>query len=208
MIRTQAPWEDRWMVAAPRWNSNLHALEILLDAVPHGAERGLDVGCGEGESSRRLRQHVRDVVGIDCDVDSIAEARAHDDDIEFVVGDFMAEDLDQRFDVVTSVAMLHHVDHVAALTRMAELVRPGGVLLVVGLAKSRAISDHVRDAWDAVAVRRHTMTKRVWHTTAPMVWPPPLSHSQVRASTQEVLPAADVRRIPYFRYGLTWQHPG
>lgn len=196
------------MVEAPRWNSNLHALEILLQEVPHGAQHGLDVGCGEGESSRRLRRHVREVVGIDRDAESIATARDRGDDIRFMVGDFMTEDLDQRFDVVTSVAMLHHVDHVAALTRMAELVRPGGVLLVVGLAKSRAISDLVRDAWDAVAVRRHTLTKRVWHTTAPMVWPPPLSHGQVRASTQEMLPDADIRRIPYFRYGLTWRRLG
>lgn len=195
------------MVDGTRWNSNLHAFDILLEHVPPGGERGLDVGCGEGETARRLRRQVRSVVGVDCDAASIAEARARGDDIEYVAGDFMALDLDGHFDVVTSVAMLHHVDHVAALTRMAALVRPGGALLVVGMAKSRSVPDWARDAWDAVAVRRHTLTKPVWHTTAPMVWPPPLSHGQVRSTTKELLPGAEVRRLPYFRYGLTWQRP-
>lgn len=201
------PCQDRTVLEAPRWNSNLHALEILLEQVPDGAETGLDVGCGEGETSRRLGQRVPRVVGIDCDAASIAVARDRNDDIQYILGDFLAEDLDQRFDVVTSVAMLHHVDHTSALTRMAGLVRPGGVLLVVGLAKSRSVGDFARDAWDTVAVRRHTLTNRVWETTAPIVWPPPLSHGQVRAATLSVLPDANVRRVPYFRYGLTWRCP-
>lgn len=193
------------MAGDARWNSNLHAFDLLLRQIPAGAERALDVGCGEGETSRRLRRHVGAVVGIDRDIDSIDAARAFGDDIDYVAGDFMTTDLDQGFDVVASVAMLHHVDHVAALTRMAARLRPGGILLVVGLAKSRSLADWGRDAWDAVAIRRHTFTKPVWHTSAPMVWPPPLSHGQVRTATRAVLPGAEVRRLPYFRYGVTWR---
>ncbi len=192
----------------PRWNSNLHALEILMENLPSEAETGLDVGCGEGETTRRLRRRLPRVAGIDCDADSIAEARDHGDDIDYILGDFMTEDLDQSFDVVTSVAMVHHVDHESALARMAGLVRPGGVLIVVGLAKSRSVGDFARDAWDAVAVRRYTLTRPVWATTAPIVWPPPLSHGQVRTATLRVLPDARVDRVPYFRYGVTWRRPG
>jgi trans-aconitate methyltransferase len=191
-----------------RWNSNLHAFEALLRLLPTGARRGLDVGCGEGETTRRLRTRVPSVVGVDPDAPSIAEARTHDDDITYVVGGLDHPSLDVgSFDVVTAVAMLHHVDHRDGLRRLAALVAPGGTLLVVGLARSRRLADLARDGMDAIAMRRHTLTKGVWETPAPKVWPPPLSYSEAQRASLDVLPDATFRRVPYFRYALTWRTP-
>ena len=67
-------------MTAERWNSNLHAFEGLLRTVPTGAMRGLDVGCGEGETSRRLRKRVPSVMGLDTDASSIEQARPAGDD--------------------------------------------------------------------------------------------------------------------------------
>ena len=189
-----------------RWNNNLHAFDMLLDeAVPPDAQRGLDVGCGEGETARRLRNRVASVVGLDRDEASIAEARRLGGDITYVLGDLEHVDLPENgFDVVTAVAMLHHVDQHAALRHMARLVAPGGVLLVVGLAKSRTVSDYACDLRDAITVRRHSFRKEIWHTTAPMTWPPPLSWDGARQAALDVLPTATFRRVPYFRYCLTW----
>ncbi len=192
-----------------RWNSNLHALERLLDTtVPPGARHGLDVGCGEGETSRRLRSRVPSVLGLDRDEASIEEARRLGGDISYVLGDLEQVDLpDNRFDVVTAVAVLHHMDQRTALCHLARLVAPGGVLLVVGLARSRAVTDYAYDIRDAIAIRRHTWTKDVWHTPAPMVWPPPLSWRGARRAALDALPTASFWRVPYFRYGLTWVKP-
>ena len=99
-------------MTAERWNSNLHAFEGLLEIVPTGALRGLDVGCGEGETSRRLRKRVPSVVGLDTDASSIEQARQAGDDIDYVVGDLFGGEIEEdSFDVVTAVAVLHHVDH-------------------------------------------------------------------------------------------------
>lgn len=188
-----------------RWNSNLHAFGRLLRAVPAGAQHGLDVGCGEGETARMLRLRVPSVVGVDTHEASIVEARAYGDDVDYRAGALATVDLPRdAFDVVTAVAMLHHVEHGEGLRRLSELVAPGGVLLVVGLAQSRSLSDYARDARDAVAIRRHTLTKSVWDTPAPKIWPPPLSYEQARAASHEVLPDARFERVPYFRFGLTW----
>ena len=189
-----------------RWNSNLHAFEALLQRVPTGAQRGLDVGCGEGETARMLRRRVPSVVGVDPDEASIAEARSYDDDIDYVVGGL--ESVEGTFDVVSSVAMLHHVDHRAGLRQLADLVAPGGALLVVGLATSRSLAEYGRDAIDAVTIRRHTFTTGTWETPAPKVWPPPVSYAEARAQSLEVLPDAEYRRVPYFRYALTWVNRG
>jgi SAM-dependent methyltransferase len=191
-----------------RWNSNLHAFDQLLRAVPVGARCGLDVGCGEGETARRLRQRVPSVVGLDDDLASIELARSHGDDIDYLHGALETVELPAgAFDVVTAVAMLHHLDQRSGLARLAALVRPGGLLLVVGLARSRSIADFARDARDAVAIRRYTFTRDVWEKPAPKMWPPPLTYGETRAASLSVLPECQFRRVGHFRYGLTWVRP-
>jgi len=195
-------------VGGERWNSSLHAFEMLLRAVPVEAQRGLDIGCGEGETARRLRRRVDSVIGLDPDAASIDQARSHNDDIGYIVGVLDEAVLPEAwFDVVSTVGMLHHVDQHTGLTQLARLVRPGGMLIVVGLARSRSLRDFGRDARDAVAVRRHTLTKGVWKTPAPKIWPPPLTYAETRTAALHALPDARYERIPYFRYGLTWHAP-
>jgi ubiquinone/menaquinone biosynthesis C-methylase UbiE len=190
----------------PRWNPNLHAQELLLRAhVPAGAATGLDVGCGEGETARRLRQHVPSVVGADRHEPSIDEARTYGDDITYVLADL--DSLDGSYHVVSAVAMLHHVDQRDGLRKLSSLVAPGGVLLVVSHAKSKSLRDYARDGRDAIGVRRYKYTRGVWGTSAPVVWPPPLTYRQTRDQSLEVLPDATYSRAPYFRYALVWHRP-
>lgn len=192
-----------------RWNPNLHAQEALLrEHVPAGARRGLDVGCGEGETARRLRRFVDDVVGVDRHEPSIEEARSYGDDITYVLGDLTSVELEREsFDVVTAVAMLHHMDQREGLRLLSSFVAPGGVLLVVSHAMHRTVGDWARDVRDAIGVRRYKYTRKEWGTPSPVVWPPPLTYAQTRDQSLEVLPDATYRRVPYFRYALTWQRP-
>lgn len=47
----------------PRWNHNLHYHRVILAAVPAGARRSLDVGCGVGMLARDLRRVVARAAG-------------------------------------------------------------------------------------------------------------------------------------------------
>ena len=62
-----------------RWNHNIHYHPKILQAVPNGAERALDIGCGEGMLARELRSVVPEVTGIDLDTPSLELARGYDD---------------------------------------------------------------------------------------------------------------------------------
>jgi 2-polyprenyl-3-methyl-5-hydroxy-6-metoxy-1,4-benzoquinol methylase len=131
---------------AQRWNHNIHYFNVLLAEVPAGARRGLDVGCGDGMLARRLRERVERVVGIDLDREQITLARStvpcvRAEDVEYVHGDVMTHQFDGLLDAVVSVATLHHLDTESALRRMADLVAPGGVLAIEGLARSTRPSD-------------------------------------------------------------------
>ncbi|GAA0991221.1 hypothetical protein GCM10009555_078180 [Acrocarpospora macrocephala] len=42
-----------------RWNHNIHYHPRILRAIPEGAQRALDVGCGEGMLARELDRAAR-----------------------------------------------------------------------------------------------------------------------------------------------------
>lgn len=189
-----------------RRNANLDVFRALLAReLPSGpVGTGTDIGCGEGETTRILHASgVGAVVGVDTHEPSIEEARRiGGDGLTYVHADGLHVDLPPA-DVVTAVAMLHHVDMVAGLQAMASLVAPGGLLLVVGLARSARLRDLPYDVAGSVAVRLH----RQWHTPAPIVWPPPVSYGQVRRIAEDTLSGVRYRREIKFRYTLAWRSP-
>ena len=161
--------------------------------------------------TRELRSASKRVVGIDLDWPSIELARAQGGEgVEYVLGDFLKQSFEPAsFDLVASVAALHHMDAETGLRRMAHLVRPGGALVVVGLARSRHLRDLALDVAGAVATRVHThvLRKRYWEHSAPKVWPPPLSYAELRRTAARVLPGVEYRRHVLWRYSLVWTRP-
>jgi len=115
---------------------------VIVGTIAADCRSALDVGCGQGTLTRRLRQLVPEVAGIDRDARSIdlARARAAEQfpDISYTHGDFLTEPIaPERVDLITAVASLHHMDAETALARMAAALRPGGKLVVIGLARAR-----------------------------------------------------------------------
>ncbi|MQM24179.1 class I SAM-dependent methyltransferase [Glycomyces albidus] len=191
-----------------RWNHNIHYFPRILGAVPATARRALDVGCGEGMLARELRRIVPQVTGIDLDRPSVDEARRHGDDIDYVLGDFLTHPFTPAsYDFVSSVATLHHLDAATGLNRMRELLRPGGVLAVVGLARSEIPRDLPWDLAGAAVGTAHRAFKGHWEHPSPTVWPPPATYSQMRTLAAEILPGARYRRHLLLRYSIIWRRP-
>ncbi|WP_188189447.1 class I SAM-dependent methyltransferase [Nonomuraea sp. SYSU D8015] len=190
-----------------RWNHNIHYHPRILGAVPGGAKHALDVGCGEGMLARELRQAVPHVTGIDLHAPSIDQAREYPDDINYIVGDFLTHPFEPAsFDLIASVATLHHMDAATGLARMRDLLRPGGVLAVVGLAWS-TIPDLPRDLAGVVVGTVHRAVKGIWKHSSPTVWPPPVTYAQMRALAAEILPGSQYRRHLLLRYSIIWRKP-
>jgi len=107
--------------------------------------RVLDVGCGLGTCARRLARVVEHVDALDRDRDSAqAEQLSRDlPNVRFVAADFLTWQPEGTYDAVSMVAVLHHLPFRTALLRAAALLRPGGVLLVLGLDRSPSLSHYV-----------------------------------------------------------------
>jgi SAM-dependent methyltransferase len=151
-----------------RWDRQIHYHPCLLDAVPARADLVLDVGCGEGCSHddwppRPAPWSAWTSIG----PRSSWPLRHPQPNVEFLLGDVLHPPFGAAtFDAVVCVMALHHVDANDRLQRMAELVRPGGVLAVIGVARSTA-ADLPRNAAGLVASAVHRRTKQEWRQTAP-----------------------------------------
>jgi 2-polyprenyl-3-methyl-5-hydroxy-6-metoxy-1,4-benzoquinol methylase len=193
-----------------RWNHNIHYHGVLLDALPAGAERALDVGCGEGIFARALRRRVPHVTAIDVAASAVELARRQDPrgEVDYRVGDFLHTPLPPAsYDFVACVTALHHMPVAAALRRMADLVRPGGTVAILGLARSDSPRHLACDAAAVAASRAHRLVRHYWESPAPRVWPPAHTYAETRALAQETLPGARFRRRLLFRYSLIWTSP-
>ncbi len=195
----------------PRWNHNIEYYDVLLRAVPDGCRRAIDVGCGDGLLTRALAERGIQVVALDVDDHSVASTRAEVAGlagVEVVQGDVMDPDLDLgTFDAVLSVATLHHLPLEEGLRRLSELVGPGGVLGIVGIATSRSLWDLVHDAAGAVVGRVRRARRGWWEVTAPTVRPD-RSYSRILRVATLLLPGCRYRRHLLFRYSLVWTRPG
>jgi SAM-dependent methyltransferase len=198
------------MLAVPtRWNHNIQYQSVVLGAVPDRCDRALDVGCGEGQLTRALLPFAKHVVGLDVDEASIQHARVQaPTNVDYLVGDVLSYPLlPASFDLVTSVATLHHMAAAAGLSRMADLLRPGGVLVVIGCAQSCLPADLPYELAAVLGHRLHGLTKPVWEHPSPQVWPPPETYTRMRRLATDLLPGARFRRRLLWRYSLVWTKP-
>lgn len=203
-----------------RFSHNVHYHRLIRNAVPPGCQRALDIGCGQGALARALRQVAGQVTGIDRDRRSIEIARAHPGPagISYILGDFLDTPFQpESFDLVTSVASLHHMDAEAAFATMSALLRPGGTLAVVGLARGMTPADLYLQPAAFVGHRAHlaasAWTRRGARSQpgtdyqSPIVWPPPLTYGDYRRLAARALPGARYQRLLYWRYWLIWSKP-
>ena len=191
-----------------RWNHNIHYHPWALKNIPRGAMRALDVGCGEGMLARELRPRVPEVTGIDLHGDSIIQAREHGDDIEYVLGDVLTHPFaSESFDLITTVATLHHMDSRAGIERMRELLRPGGTLAIVGCASNSSSLELPAELASVAAHRFYSRGREIWEHPSPTVWPPDDSYRDIRQLTRELLPGRRYRRRLLWRYTVLWTKP-
>lgn len=197
-------------VIADGWNHNTHYQERLLRSVPRTCRRALDVGCGLGAFARRLSTLADEVDAVDEDPAVIRQARelsVHVRNVRFIEAEFMSWTADRVYDFISMIAALHHLPFGDALTRAAHLLRPGGVLAVLGLDRAPSLFHAAARSLIAYPV---SGCYRIVRRTSPVgarTLEPTMTFSEIRRSAVELLPRSTIRRHLLWRYSLVWTKP-
>ncbi|MEV0162580.1 class I SAM-dependent methyltransferase [Nonomuraea fuscirosea] len=112
----------------------------LAEALPAGGGRALDLGCGTGKHTVALAERFAHVDAVDLSgpMIDLARARRPRPNIAYRQADLLDVEGAGRYDLVLSVATLHHVpDLRAALRHIRTLVAPGGRAVLVDTVSPR-----------------------------------------------------------------------
>jgi SAM-dependent methyltransferase len=191
-----------------RWNYSIHYQRRLEDLIPESASTALDVGCGEGMFARELASRGLTVTAIDEDQRSIDRALRQDTTrIEYIEGDALTHDLPlESYDVVSAIAVLHHMDIAQGLERLKALVAPGGIVLVVGAAKG-TLATMPREIGASFADKAQRLWRGWWDHDTPSAWPPPHTFPEVRQAAERIMPGCEIKDHLLYRYTLSWTKP-
>jgi 2-polyprenyl-6-hydroxyphenyl methylase/3-demethylubiquinone-9 3-methyltransferase len=128
-------WDPHGEFAALHWFAVWRALHIPPAGRPNAVL--VDLGCGGGLMAPHVAPLGYRHVGVDIGVTGLGLARSHG--VLPVCGSALQVPLaDGCADVVLACELLEHVaDHDAVLAECARLLRPGGLLLLEGLADTR-----------------------------------------------------------------------
>jgi trans-aconitate methyltransferase len=104
---------------------------LLTVLAPKENERILDIGCGSGQLTAKIKELGAQVMGIDSSSEMIADASQKYPDIEFLVMDATNFEFTQPFDAVFSNAVLNWVlKKEQAIASMYRNLKSGGRMVV------------------------------------------------------------------------------
>lgn len=134
-------WQERYGAPEAVWSGRPNS-RLVEHAGPLAPGSALDVGCGEGADAVWLAERGWTVTAVDFSQAGIDRARAHAESVGAEVAaciTWLREDIRvwapprASFDLVTSQFMQQPtIVRRPLFARLAEAVRPGGTLLVVG----------------------------------------------------------------------------
>ncbi|MGI5131724.1 class I SAM-dependent methyltransferase [Pseudonocardia sp. CA-107938] len=193
------------------WSHNDHFHSWILANLPARRRAALDVGCGRGELLAALSPRFAAVHGNDADPTMRETAAARCAGLPNVtVEDGAWTAADGPYDLVTMIAVLHHLDVGPALREVRRLLAPGGRFLAVGLAPPRTVRDH---AWDLASIISNPVigfVKHPWPSTGgpqPPPFPvrdPTVPFDELRRIVVDVMPGATMRHSIGFRHTIAW----
>jgi tRNA (cmo5U34)-methyltransferase len=116
-------------------------MELITEAAAinnASAERMLDIGCGAGNNTLKLLEHLQP---LDCDLVDLSQpmleraseriGEVNEGEVRTFHGDFRDTDLpDESYDIIIAAAVLHHLrddrDWEQAFKKIYDLMKPGG----------------------------------------------------------------------------------
>jgi trans-aconitate methyltransferase len=155
--------EQQWSVEQYQANAAFvpaYGEDLLSWLEPRAAERILDLGCGDGALTEKIRDRGADVVGVDSSEAMIAAAKARGLDVRVMNGEALT--FDGEFDAVFSNAAMHWMRNPRAVAAgVHSALKPGGRF--AGEFGGHACVAAIHTAVRAVLIRRGARVESPWY---------------------------------------------
>jgi 2-polyprenyl-3-methyl-5-hydroxy-6-metoxy-1,4-benzoquinol methylase len=198
------------------WDHNRQYQEYLSKYLPGRCDAGLDIGCGTGELTKRLSACCKKTVGIDVSEQMIEEAKKRNskENIEYVkiAAEEYLESLYERYDVIISIAALHHMDMENIFRLVKKSLKPNGIFL--DLYKNKTIFEFfisliavmVNPVYSLAKKKRLSVVKEEKET-----WKDHYKYDfystikEIKESASKILGKVKIRRHLFWRYSLIYK---
>jgi SAM-dependent methyltransferase len=200
------------------WDHNQQYQNYLLKHIKGRRSKGLDIGCGTGELTRKLKQYCELVIGIDISSRMVEEAiaRNRNNNIEFInseVEEYLQE-TNLLFDVIISIATVHHLDMERALGLMKQKLNGNGILLILDLYRAETIYERLLSILAALCnpmmylikrgrLRNTKEEREVWNDH--FRYDHYSSIEEIREISERVLGKVEIKRHLFWRYSLIYK---
>lgn len=124
---TESVWG--WGTEAGRMRAERRAGYIIRGANLTAGQRVLEIGCGTGNFTEMFAKYGIKIVAVDISPDLLQKAAARNlplEQVQFLQQRFEDCTAMGPFDAIIGSSVLHHLEIVPALTKIYELVKPGG----------------------------------------------------------------------------------
>lgn len=179
-----------------------------------GGASALDIGCGTGKLVTRLAHELPCVIGLEADkttADLAAAATAHLPAVRIEHAHFPQSEV-RRFDLVSMIAVLHHMPLTEGLRAARRSVAPGGSLIVVG-AYREASSDWPLSVLSlalnpviGMVLHSRPVGRLPQHMTAPVAAATD-TYRAIAGAFRAELPGVSIHRGMFWRYVASWRAP-
>lgn len=197
----------------PKWDKNIHYYKYLIKFIPPNCKTVLDIGCGSGEFSRMLSSKSEKVIAVDISSEMISLAKSKSEDynnIEYQYANlFELKNSTERFDCVISIAMYHHYYLEDVLRKSLDLLKKGGVLIVLDVYDPKSLIDKLYSALAVIPffilklfknryIRDSKQIREIWrkHSKNDRI----ISFADVKKAAFRASATIYVRRLLFWRY--------
>jgi len=182
---------------------------MLLTHLPAVRQNALDVGCGYGDYAVRLSPFFKTVYAIDPDLPSVERAKSSNSqntNILFINESFLSYNFSSiKFDYISMLASLHHMDIYEAINRAIGLLSPSGYLSILGLYR-----ETVFDLPSSIySIFLHSYYKKKYRCQndddGMVISKPKETYYNICKVMNEILPGSSIRKLPLWRYFILWE---
>lgn len=151
---------DYYDIKSKNWFShpNYRLFNSIISQLPENAKNLLDIGCGNGDFLKYLRGKNNKIklTGIDL-------LKNQYDGVTFIQGDIYTSELNEKYDVITSLGVIEHLEDVKRFIGIIkELLNNSGIAIIMTIDSesliyriSKSIKKYIRTPYNQLYEYKH-----------------------------------------------------